>query len=307
MNKQELLKRIGSVEQIGGIRDFIFNDGWAKGVRGIEINTGKLRFTIIPDRCMDISHASFKGETISWISKTGVVAPTYYDKDSKNWLRGFFGGLVTTCGLKNIGCAVGEFGLHDRISYVPAAKVSVFSDWVGENYVMKVSGEMRDAVVFGRNLVLKRTITAKLFEDTITIEDTIINESYTNEDISLCYHCNFGYPLIDEGTKIVGVPKEMTSITAPIPGAEEECIELEYTDGKKTVGIENKNFSLYLTYDTQTLPKFILWKFLREGEYAVGFEPRTSNGGGEEIIRNNETVTLNPFEEYKTKLKFELK
>ena len=41
MTKQELLKRVGSVEQIGGVRDFTFNDGKAKGVRAIEINTGK--------------------------------------------------------------------------------------------------------------------------------------------------------------------------------------------------------------------------------------------------------------------------
>lgn len=32
MNKQELMKHIGSVDQIGGVRNFTFNDGCAKGV-----------------------------------------------------------------------------------------------------------------------------------------------------------------------------------------------------------------------------------------------------------------------------------
>ena len=55
MKKQELLKYIGSVEQIGGIRDYTYNDGKSKGVRAIEVNTGNLRFTIFPDslsRCL---------------------------------------------------------------------------------------------------------------------------------------------------------------------------------------------------------------------------------------------------------------
>jgi mannitol-1-phosphate 5-dehydrogenase len=77
MNKKELLKHIGSVEQIGGVRDFTFNDGKAKGVRAIEVNTGSLRFTVLPDRCMDIAQAEYKGTAISWISKTGITSPQY--------------------------------------------------------------------------------------------------------------------------------------------------------------------------------------------------------------------------------------
>ena len=56
MNRQELLKRVGSVEQIGGIREFTFNSGKERGVRAIEINTGKIRFTVLPDRCIDVEH-----------------------------------------------------------------------------------------------------------------------------------------------------------------------------------------------------------------------------------------------------------
>ena len=176
MDKKELLKYVGSVEQIGGIRDFTFNDGKAKGVRAIEVNTGSLRFTILPDRCMDIAQADYKGQAISWISKTGITAPQYYEKDEKNWLRGFYGGLITTCGLHNIGGPVGEYGLHDRIAHIPAQKISVSAEWVDDEYIMRVSGEMRDSIVFGSNLVLKRVITAKLLSSEFIVEDTIINE-----------------------------------------------------------------------------------------------------------------------------------
>lgn len=83
MTKRELLKRAGSVEQIGGIRDFTFNDGKMKGVRAIEINTGKLRFTVLPDRCMDIAQADFRGDPFAWISKAGIVSPNITKRTEK--------------------------------------------------------------------------------------------------------------------------------------------------------------------------------------------------------------------------------
>ena len=307
MNRKELLKRVGSVEQIGGIRDYTFNDGKAKGVRAIEVNTGNLRFTVLPDRCMDIAQASFKGQAISWLSKTGITAPEYYEKDDKNWLRGFHGGLITTCGLHNIGRPVGEHGLHGRIANTPAQKVSVFADWIGDEYIMRISGEMRESVVFGSNLVLKRTITAKLFSDEFTVEDSIINEGFSNEDIALCYHCNFGFPLVQEGAKIVNVPAEVANITAPIHGKKEECICVDYSEEIVTVGIENESMGAYLTYERNTLPDFIIWKMMGESEYVIGLEPRTTSYGGQDIIDLKKYVSLEPFCEYRTKLKFEVK
>lgn len=307
MNKKELLRRIGDISQIGGIRDFTFNDGKSKGVRALEVNTGEICFTILPDRCLDIAQCSFKGKAASWISKTGITAPAYYEKDGKNFLRSFFGGLVTTCGLKNIGSPIGEYGLHDRCANIPAEKVSVFADWVDGEYIMRVSGQIRDAAVFGSNLVIKRTITSKLFSSEIIFEDTVVNDGFTDEEIALCYHCNFGYPLVDEGAKILNVPEEVCRITAPIEGKTEECIPVDYTDDIVTVGISNGLFGAYLTYKTDTMPDFLIWKMLGESEYVIGLEPRTTRFGGKNIRENNKYVVLKPFEEYKTYLKFNFK
>lgn len=307
MNRQELLKRIGSVEQVGGIREFTFNSGKERGVRAIEINTGKIRFTVLPDRCMDVAQAYYKGQAVAWFSKTGITAPAFYEKDEKNWLRGFYGGLITTCGLKNIGGPYGEQGLHGRIANTPACKVSVFADWVGDEYIMKVSGEMRESVVFGDNLVLKRTITAKLFAEEFTVEDTIVNEGFDVQDIALCYHCNFGYPLVREGAKMINVPADVADIHGPIHAKEEECIDVEHTGDVATAGIENGEIGGYITYERAALPHFLIWKMLGESEYVVGLEPRTSSMGGENIAKNNEYVQVKPFEEYKTKMKFSFK
>ena len=284
MTKQELLKRVGSVEQIGGIRDFVYNDGKAKGVRGIEINTGRICFTVLPDRCLDIAQASFDGKPLAWISKSGLSDGRFYEKDGRSSLRGFAGGLVFTCGLKNIGGPTDEYGLHDRVAFIPAEKVSVFADWVGDDYVMEVSGQIRQSIVFGENIVIKRTIRTKLFAD------------------------SFGYPLVTEGAKIVNVPEDIADITAPIHGKKEECIGVDVPDGEfATFGIKNDEMSAYITYKTATCPEFLIWKMLGESEYVVGLEPRTTNYGGNNIIKNNAFVVLKPFEEYKTYLKFEFK
>lgn len=307
MKRQELLKQIGSVEQIGGIKDYTLNDGKGKGVRVIEVNTGSVRFCILPDRCMDIAQAYYKENAVSWISKTGITAPAFYEKDGLSWLRSFYGGLITTCGLKNIGGPVKDKGLHGRIANIPAQKISVCADWEGDDYVMRISGEMRESVVFGENLVLKRTVTAKLFDDEFTVEDTLVNEGFDDEKIALCYHCNFGYPLVREGAKIINVPEEFSSIEAPVHGFAEECIDIKHTGEFATAGIENGEIGAYITYRRDTMPDFLLWKMLGESEYVIGLEPRTTSLGGEDIIKNNKLVSLKPFEEYKSHLKFSFK
>ena len=256
---------------------------------------------------MDVAQAYYKEHAVAWFSKTGITAPAFYEKDGKNWLRGFYGGLITTCGLKNIGGSYGEHGLHGRIANTPATKVSVFADWVGDEYIMKVSGEMRESVVFGDNLVLKRTITAKLFAEEFTVEDTIVNEGFDVQDIALCYHCNFGYPLVRESAKMINVPAEVADIHEPIHGKAEECIDVEHTGYVATAGIENGEIGAYITYERKNLPDFLVWKMLGESEYVVGLEPRTSSKGGENLAKNNEYVQIKPFEEYKTNLKFSFK
>ena len=307
MDKIELLKYIGSVEQVGGISDFTYNDGKSKGVRGIEIDTGVIRFIILIDRCMDISKAFYKGIPISWISKTGITSPYYYKKDGKEMLRGFFGGLVTTCGLKNIGQPTETQGLHGRISNIPAEKISIFADWIENEYIMKVSGLIRESAVFGENLVLKRTITTKLFSDEFTLEDIVINEGFEEEKMAICYHCNFGYPLVCENAKIVNVPQKHSLISPPGHCKSEECIRVEYKNEEETVGIENGDIGVYITYKRNTLPDFLIWKMTGESEFVVGLEPRTTYLGGENIAKNSKYIFLKPFEEYKTKLKFKFK
>ena len=96
----ELRKKIGNTAQIVGTRHYELTGGSSKGTKAIDVNTGSgLCFTIVPDRGMDISRASYKGVNLVFLTQNGEVNPAFYNPKDSEWLRSFFAGLLTTCGL----------------------------------------------------------------------------------------------------------------------------------------------------------------------------------------------------------------
>ena len=133
-DKNYLRERIGSMRQVAGIRRAELEDGKGRGMRILDVNNGSgLNFTVYPDRGMDIGEASFKGIPVAWITPNGPVAPQFYDAKGLNWLRSWGGGLLTGCGLMNVGGpnASGgeEHGLHGRLSHTPAGQVNAKAAW----------------------------------------------------------------------------------------------------------------------------------------------------------------------------------
>ena len=277
-------------------------------MRGVTVDTGYLRFTVLPDRCMDIGACNYMGNPVSWISATGYTAPEFYDPEGFKWLRGFFGGLVTTCGLKNVGVPTAEYGLHGRAANTPAERVAVTSEWVGDDYVMQVKGRMRECAVFGEKLVLERTLTTKLLSNSFTLEDRVVNEGFKDEKVALCYHCNFGYPLVDENAVIFGVPEELSKMAEPAP-VEEQCIGVPLEGDVVTTGIRNEKLGMEasITHRRDSLPEYLIWKMFGQSEYVVGLEPRTTNFGGDDIEKNGGFRILRPFEEFTTHVEFKFR
>ena len=126
--KEQLLSFVGDVQQIANVRPSVLSDGKADGTRAISINTGGgLMFTVLPGRGMDIPEAYFRGYAINFSTGTGIVSPAYYEEPGLKWLRTFFGGLLTTCGITNAGIPSEDegqaFGLHGRISNAAAETI----------------------------------------------------------------------------------------------------------------------------------------------------------------------------------------
>ena len=178
--RAELLERVGNMAQIGGTRHVVLNDGPAKGVAAFDVDTGTgFAFTVLPDRGLDVSRASYKGLGLAYLTANAEVHPAFYDRHGFGWLRNFFAGLLTTCGLTNIGgpCTDGdeELGLHGRYTNLPARQVQDRSGWDGDEYRIEIVGTIDDTVLFGDKLRLVRTITTQLGRRGLTIRDRVEN------------------------------------------------------------------------------------------------------------------------------------
>jgi hypothetical protein len=134
--RTELLRRIGRLEQVAGVRPVTIGDGKGRGVRVLEFRTGTgFAFDVLVDRCFDVGRCEFAGQPLSWLSAPGVVAPWYYEPDGWGWFRAWGGGMVVTCGLDH---TLGPdedtaahfnqphlwqtipYGLHGRVGGLPA-------------------------------------------------------------------------------------------------------------------------------------------------------------------------------------------
>lgn len=300
---------VGDPSQLFGIKDCYLNGGRATGVRAVEIRNGSgLEFTVLPDRGMDISQLSFKGINFSYLSKTGIVSPVFYEPDGTGFLRNFYAGFLTTCGLTNVGVANqddGEdLGLHGRISNTPAEQVCASVEVVRDNPEISVKGQMRQAKVFGENLLLKREISTWFSINKIKIIDTVMNLGYSLEPLMLLYHFNIGYPLLSEKAYLISTAKKITprnddaakglkdynAFTAPVNGYKENVFFHEIAaakDGTAFGAIYNKKFELGIAiwFNTSELPRLTQWKQMQAGEYANGIEPSNCNVEGRASAR----------------------
>ena len=98
--RRQLQDRIGDMSQLLHVRRAELTEGTEQGAGLIDIfNASGLNFSILPGRCLDIASAQYKGMSLCFRSNTGDVGPAFYEPQGFGWLRGFFGGLVTSCGM----------------------------------------------------------------------------------------------------------------------------------------------------------------------------------------------------------------
>ena len=316
--KSELLARVGDISQIGGARLINLADGPQQGVQTVEFRTGSgFNFLAVPSRGLDITIAEHNGRSIAWRSAMGEVSPAFYEEPAIGWLRSFPGGLVTTCGLTYAGAPCedqGEkIGLHGRHSNSPASNVYVDGEWDGDDYRMWVSAKVREARLFGENILLRRKISSKLGESKLWIEDVVTNESPRTSPHMLLYHINGGYPAIDEGSLFVSPsrnaqPRDADAKVdmehyylndAPTVGFKERCYYHDMAtdpEGNVYTALINKNmpdggqFGFYVKYNKNELPQFTQWKMNGTQEYVVGMEPANCRVEGRNLERERGTL-----------------
>ncbi len=315
--------RVGNGAQVAGIEVSELTDGPGRGVRIAWVNTGTpLRFKVVIDRGLDIADAFYGQHSLAWLSACGTVAPQSDPAGGTEWLRGFGGGLVTTCGLSHVGPpepdAGDARGVHGRASNLRGALETVRGPSLAAGDLdMTIEGVVREMRLFGPQLELRRRYGMRVGEPTIRIRDVVTNVGNTPAPHMLLYHCNFGWPLIDRGTRLLwkggcesrGLPMDDAIFAAggrpdicPAPddahrGSTEACGFIRSRaggGGMCTAGVHNARLGLALRMDfrARQLPWITNWQHWGPGEYVTALEPGTHPPIGQQAARAAGTLIL---------------
>ncbi len=307
-----------SASQVGGIDAYVIDEGPARGVRTLTVNTGAgLRYRVLVDRGLDIDQAFHNQHSLAFLSHKGVTSPTRSLDRGLDWLKGFPCGLLTSCGPCNIGSPCvdqgEELGLHGPHSNTAASIESVIQPdpHAGRND-MTIVGLLRYGAFYGPCVELRRTIRSTLGINTIQVTDDFYNAANTPVPHAWLLHINFGYPLLDAGAefcydaqKVEPVGGSETSadyfkpgnnykrIPNPLPQHRGPNSFVGYIypkatrDGLTTVAVVNRRLGLGVAvrYSTKEFTRCANWQHWGKHEYVAALEPSTGSVEGRDKDR----------------------
>jgi hypothetical protein len=326
-----------SSESFGGmdgpswsITKYTLKGGKQHGVDLVEVDNGHMTVVVVPTRGMNVLEAFTDEATLGWDSPVRqVVHPAYVNEESRGrlgWLEGF-NELVCRCGLSYNG-APGEdvirtntgaearvvLPLHGTISNTPALRVAVRVQ-LGPPYRLSVIGDVDDTQMFGSAYRLQAAISTIPGSSEFTIKDVVENLSAGPAELELLYHCNYGPPLLGEGSRLVApvkfvCPRDARAqegigawdvFAGPAVGFAEQCYFCRlHADGagRTTVALVSADEKLAATirFPAEQLPAFTLWKntAAEADGYVTGLEPGTDYPNSRFFERQQERVVQLP-------------
>lgn len=314
---QEMLKKTGSLSQIAGIGEYKMENGRGRGTRVLDFFTGTgFQFQVLVDRGFDLCNARFLGQSLDWHSANGVVAAPFYESPGFGWLRTFPGGLVTTCGLVQVGSPNHdqneELGLHGRFSATPAELVRVEREVVDNELRLEAEANIYETTVFGDKLKLNRKIRTGSGLSALYLDDTVTNFGHRKAPFMILYHINLGFPLVDDGSSLLVSADGIVPRDADAEKGQADALRFGPPDcsfreqvyfmnmrtdreGRVGAALVNENIryaglqglGLYIRYRKDELPEFTEWKMTGCGEYVVGMEPGNCNPVGRKAARES--------------------
>ena len=250
---------------------------------------------------------------IGWRSPVaGPVNPMFVnvlDYGGLGWLQGF-DECIVRCGLDSNGAPGKDIvrdnngnpsevmlTLHGKIANTPANRVEVSvieSDGATE---LVVAGTVDAGMLFFPSLRLETRISTLVGSNAVTIHDEVVNMNTVPRELELLYHCNYGEPFLEKGSRLVA-PSRMVAprdsraadgikgfdiYQAPTPGYVEQCYWHQLCADRKgntVVMLRNQagDKGVALRFNIKQLPCFTQWKNTggMEDGYVTGLEPGTN-------------------------------
>jgi hypothetical protein len=233
------------------VHESVTSEGRAIDVR-IE---GGIDARILPDRGFDLGDAWFRGRRIAWLSPLGET------RWRGDFAHSFGGGLMVTCGLRNVGVPSEGEPQHGTFTSLPAGDVRV------ERRHDRVVARARvvDAAVPGSTLELEREI---VFDGGVRITDVTRNRGGEPEPAPLLYHCNLLWDRVEIDSDEV-VPRDDDARAGDWrdlgpPGPERVYEHV----GVRSVRVRNGDVAVSVDSD---LPR--LWQWIHPSYGVLGIEP----------------------------------
>lgn len=313
--------------------------GPCDGVDLIEVDNGAFSFSILPTRGMGLWKGRYKNLDIGWNSPVkGPVHPklvNLQERGGLGWLGGFDEAIVR-CGLNSTGApardtilnnmgvpAEVELTLHGKIANIPASKVSI-EIIPGEPPEIIVRGEVHETALFCPQYCLSACFSTTAGSDTLHIQDQVTNTKGVDAEMELLYHCNFGPPFLQQGSRLELAAREVAPRDARaaegIAGYDEYLgpsagyIEQVYwydllarADGSTLAMLRNAaaDKAVVLRFNKNQLPAFSQWKNTASDAdgYVTGLEPATDYPNSKTFERSRGRVlTMRPGETHETGL-----
>jgi len=325
------------------IRKQALRGGPSDGVDIIEIDNGALSFSIIPSRGMGIWKGQYRGLDIGWNSPVrGPVNPGFVDLQDRGglgWLSGFDEAIVR-CGLDSTGAPgpdivpnnMGiptevDLTLHGKIANLPAWRVEI-SVLPGDPDRLQIVGRVQEAGLFCPQYELVTKVSTFSNSNGLLIQDEVINLKGIPAEMELLYHCNFGEPFLQEGSRLVVpaievAPRDERAVEGldsyetylgPTNGYIEQVYWYDLLadeDGATLAMLHNADAdrALLLRFNKKELPAFTQWKntaSLADG-YVTGLEPATDYPNGKAFERSKgRLINLLPGETHSVSLQLEV-
>lgn len=310
------------------------SDGPERGNRILRFRSGGgLDIDVMVDRAMDLAGMTYCGVPVGWHSAPGFSSPWLADtgaEDGFGWFRSM-SGLLNSCGLDHIHAPETDdashfhhpprpeitYGLHGRIALTPARLTGYGTRWDGDRAILFATGEIRQATVFGENLVLERRIEIEAGTQTLRYHDRVRNDGFDTVPHAYLWHINMSWPLVDDGAEViapVGAPLwQLRDNQPPESGPLRQIAPQNPTtqqvwehsirgdaQGMGRAAMVNRGFqwqgqdglALEIAYDARSMPALFEWQNFQSGMYVVALEPATTHAGTRKDWRERGEFTM---------------